>query len=145
QELFMDTRFSPRSQRSESEPTAITHTAKRSSRLLAGTLTLLGALAIHSSAFADQPQLPAPGKTKIVVKIDTHKVAIDAQNDDDDDEDQAAPPAKSVKPTSKSDKAEKADKAAQAEKEKADKAEKAEKEKADKERKAAQEEKIQKG
>ena len=146
----MDTRFSPRSQRSESEPTAITHTAKRSSRLLAGTLTLLGALAIHSSAFADQPQLPAPGKTKIVVKIDTHKVAIDAQNDDDDDEDQAAPPAKSVKPTSKSDKAaqvekEKADKAAQAEKEKADKAEKADKEKADKERKSAQEEKIQKG
>ena len=140
----MDTRFSPRSPLSESEPTAITHSAKRSSRLLAGTLTLLGALALSSSAFADQPQLPAPGKTKIVVKIDTHKVAIDAQSDDDD-EDQAPPPAaaKNLK-ASKADK-DKAEKAEKAEKEKAEKEAKADAAKAEQEKKDALDAKVKKG
>ena len=106
----MDTRFQPRSPRSDSEPSVDTTAVKRSSRLLAGALTILGALALSSTAFAQQaPQLPAPGKTKIVVKIDSNKVAIDAHSDDDDDDD--APPAKAVKPAAKADKADKADKA----------------------------------
>ncbi|MEZ4299528.1 MAG: S1C family serine protease [Polyangiaceae bacterium] len=101
---------------------------KRSSRLLAGALTLLGALALSSTAFADQPQLPLPGKTKIIIKVDSHKVAIDTQEDDDDDADTAdATPAKAARPVTKAEK-EKAEKAEKAEKEKA---EKAEKEKAD--------------
>ena len=132
----MDTRFPPRSPRSDSSTDA-THTVTRTSRYFAGALALLGALALSSTALADQPpQLPTPGKTKIVVKIDSHKVAIEA--DDDDDED-AAPPAKAAKPTAKKDdKADKADK-------KDDKADKAEKDKADKAEKAAVEEKVQKG
>ena len=141
----MDTRFPPRSPRSDSAIEA-THTVTRSSRFFAGALALLGALALSSTAFADPPQLPAPGKTKIIVKIDTHKVAIDTTSDDDDDED-AAPPAKSVKPSTKKD-----DKADKAEKEKAAKEaaekEKAEKEAADKaakEAKAAADEKVKKG
>ena len=129
----MDT-GSPRSPRSESEPSVDTSAVKRPSRLLAGTLTLLGALAISSTAFANPPQLPAPGKTKIIIKVDNHKVAIDTETDDDED---AAPPAKAAKPVDK--KAEKvaAEKAA-AEKTAADKAaaDKAEKEK---------EEKVQRG
>ncbi len=131
----MDTRFPPRSPRSDSSTDA-THTVTRTSRYFAGALALLGALALSSTALADQPpQLPTPGKTKIVVKIDSHKVAIEA--DDDDDED-AAPPAKAAKPTAKKDdKADKADK-------KDDKADKAEKDKADKAEKAAVEEKVQK-
>jgi serine protease Do len=119
----MDTRSQPRTPRSESEPSVDTRAVKRSSRLLAGALTILGAIALSSTASAQQaPQLPAPGKTKIVVKIDTNKVAIDAQSDDDEDE--APPPAKAVKPTAKADKTDKADKADKAEKDKADKAEK---------------------
>jgi len=105
----MDTRFQPRSPRSDLEPSVDTTAVKRSSRLLAGALTILGALALSSTALAQQaPQLPAPGKTKIVVKIDSNKVAIDAHSDDDEDDD--APPAKAVKPTAKADKADKADK-----------------------------------
>lgn len=102
----MDMRFSA------SEPTVDTSAVKRSSRLLVGALTILGVLALSSSAFADQPpRLPAPGKARIIVKIDPHKVAIDAEDDDDDaDEDQAAPVAKGVKPGAKADKADKADK-----------------------------------
>lgn len=134
----MDKRFQPRASRSELEPSVDTSAVKRSSRLLAGALTILGALAFSSAAFAQQaPQLPTPGKTKIVVKIDSNKVAIDANADDDDDDD--APPAKALKPTAKSDKADKA------EKEKAEKAEKAEKEKAEKAEKAEKEEKVQRG
>lgn len=126
----MDTRFQPQSSRSEPEPSVDTIAVKRSSRLLAGALTILGALALSSTAFAQQtPQLPAPGKTKIIVKIDSNKVAIDAHSDDDDDD---APPAKAVKPAAKADKADKADKA-----EKADKA--------DKDKKDAVDEKVQRG
>jgi serine protease Do len=140
----MDTRFPPRSPRSESEPVLSPAVTKRS-RYLAGALTLLGALALSSNAFADKPTLPAPGKTKIIVKLDSHKVAIAAQDDDDDDDD--APPAKGVKPADKKDdKAAKAD--AAAEKKEADKkeaAEKKEKEEAAKKEKDAAEEKIQKG
>jgi serine protease Do len=125
----MDTRFQPRSPRSDLEPSVDTSAVKRSSRLLAGALTILGALALSSTALAQQaPQLPAPGKTKIIVKIDSNKVAIDAQSDEDDDD---APPAKALKPTAKADKADKdkADKADKAEKEKAEKAEAEEKDK----------------
>jgi len=139
----MDTRFPPRSLRSDLEP-VLTPTVTRPSRYLAGALALLGALALSTPALADgkAPQLPAPNKTKIVVKIDSHKVAIDAQ--DDDDEDAApAPPAKGVKPADK--KADKADKADKAAEEKAEKAEKAEKEKADKKEKDAVDEKVSKG
>jgi len=130
----MDTRFPPRSPRSDSSTDA-THTVTRKSRYFAGALALLGALALSSTALADQPpQLPAPSKTKIVVKIDSHKVAIEA---DDDDED-AAPPAKAVKPAAKKDdKADKADK-------KDDKADKKD-DKADKAEKAAIDEKVSKG
>jgi len=130
----MDTRFPPRSPRSDSSTDA-THTVTRKSRYFAGALALLGALALSSTALADQPpQLPAPNKTKIVVKIDSHKVAIEA---DDDDED-AAPPAKAVKPAAKKDdKADKADK-------KDDKADKKD-DKADKAEKAAIDEKVSKG
>lgn len=100
----MDTRF-------ESEPSVDTSAVKRSSRLLAGALTILGALALSSTAFAQQtPQLPAPGKTKIIVKIDTNKVAIDAHSDDDDEDADAAPPAKAVKPAAKAARPDKADK-----------------------------------
>jgi serine protease Do len=106
---------------------------------------LLGALALSAPAFADTPQLPAPGKTKIIVKLDTHKVAIETTNDDDDDD--AAPPAKSVKPAAKADKADKkADD--KADKKADDKADKAEKEAADKAAKAAKDaadEKVKKG
>ncbi len=131
----MDTR-TPRTPRSESEPSVDIRAVKRPSRLLAGALTLLGALAMSSTALADQPpQLPVPGKTKIIIKVDNHKVAIDTQSDDDDEDD--APPAKAAKPVDK-----KAEKAA-ADKAAAEKtaAEKAEKEKADKEK----EEKVQRG
>jgi serine protease Do len=122
----MDMRFQPRSPRSDLEPSVDTSAVKRSSRLLAGALTILGALALSSTALAQQaPQLPAPGKTKIIVKIDSNKVAIDAQSDEDDDD---APPAKALKPTAKADKADK-DKADKAEKEKAEKAEAEEKDK----------------
>lgn len=108
----MDSRLQPRSPRSDSEPSVDTTAVKRSSRLLAGALTVLGALALSSTASAQQaPQLPAPGKTKIIVKIDSNKVAIDAQSDEDEEE--AAPPAnaKALKPTAKADKADKSDKA----------------------------------
>lgn len=101
----MDTRF-------ESEPSVDTSAVKRSSRLLAGALTILGALALSSTGFAQQaPQLPAPGKTKIVVKIDTNKVAIDAHSDDDAEDADDAPPAKAVKPAAKAARPDKADKA----------------------------------
>ena len=140
----MDTRFPPRSPRSVSSLHSLIGT--RPSRAFAGALALFGALALSAPAMADAPQLPAPGKTKIIVKIDTHKVAIDTTTDDDDDDD-AAPPAKAVKPTTKKD-----DKADKAEKEKAAKEaaekEKAEKEAADKatkEAKAAADEKVKKG
>jgi len=100
---------------------------KRSTRLLAGALTFLGALALSSTALADKPpQLPAPPKTRIVVKIDPHRVAIDTDTDEEDDDD--APPAKAVKPAAK-----------------ADKADKAEKDKADKEKKDAVDEKVARG
>lgn len=129
----MDTRFPPRTPRSESEPSVDTAAVKRPSRLLAGALTILGALAISSTAFADQPpQLPAPGKTKIIIKVDNHKVAIDAQSDEDDEDD--APPAKAAKPVDKTDKTAKADKADKA----ADKADKADK-------KDSVDEKVQRG
>jgi serine protease Do len=117
-------------------------------------LTLLGALALSSNAFADKPTLPAPGKTKIIVKVDTRKVAIAAQNDDDDDDDDA-PPAKSVKGADKKDdkaaaKAAAEEKKEQEKKDAADKKEKEEaakkeKEEAAKKEKEAAEEKIQKG
>ena len=129
----MDTRFPPRSPRSDSAVDTLI--GAKSSRYFAGALALLGALALSAPALADTPQLPAPGKTRIIVKLDTHKVAIETTNDDDDDDD-AAPPAKSVKPVAKADK--KAD----------DKAEKAEKEAADKAAKAAKDaadEKVKKG
>lgn len=96
----MDTRFPPRS-KSESQDT---FAAKRSSRLLAGALTLLGALAFSTAASAGdaKPQLPAPKQTKIILKIDTNKVAIDAQSDDDEEEeDTSAATSKSVKPDAK--------------------------------------------
>lgn len=112
----METRFSPRTQRTNLEPSVETRATKRPSRLLASALTLLGALAISSTAFADQPQqLPAPGKTKIIIKVDNHKVAIDAQSDDDD-EDAPVANAKAAKPADKPAKTDKADKADKADK-----------------------------
>ena len=96
----MDTRFPPRSPRSDSAVDTLI--GAKSSRYFAGALALLGALALSAPALADAPQLPTPGKTKIVVKIDSHKVAIDTSDDDDDDD--VAPPAKSVKPAAKADK-----------------------------------------
>lgn len=112
----MDTRLQPRSPRSDSEPSVDTTTVKRSSRLLAGALTILGALALSSTAFAQQvPTLPAPGKTKIIVKIDSNKIAIDTQSDDDEEDAQPAP-AKAVKPVAKAAKPDQADKADKAEK-----------------------------
>ncbi len=136
----MDTRFPPRSPRSVSPVDTLIGT--RPSRYFAGALALLGALAISAPALADAPQLPTPGKTKIVVKIDSHKVAIDTSDDDDDDD--AAPPAKSVKPAAKADKKadDKADKKAD---EKAEKAEKEAAEKAAKAAKDAADEKVKKG
>lgn len=131
----MDTRFQPLSSRSELEPTVNKRGVKKA-RLVSGVLALLGALALSSTAFADQPQLPVPGKTKIVIKVDSHKVAIDAEDDDDDD--QAAPPAKAAKPVAKDPKAEK-------EKAEKDKADKAEKDKADKAEKDKADEKVQRG
>lgn len=107
----MDKRLEPRSPRSDSECSVDTTTVKRSSRLLAGALTILGALALSSTAFAQQtPQLPAPGKTKIIVKIDSNRVAIDAQSDEDDEDAAPAANAKALKPTAKADKADKAEK-----------------------------------
>ncbi len=129
----METRFTPRTPRTKLEPSADTSAGRRSSRLLVSALSLLGALAISSTAFADQPpQLPAPGKTKIIIKVDNHKVAIDAQSDDDD-EDAPVANAKAAKPADKPAKADKADKS-----DKADKTDKTDK-------KDSLDEKVQRG